>query len=62
MEEASKPIIKIYGTRGSAACYSIRDYLHRSDVPFEWIDLGSDQQGPLRGADLGSRRSAAADL
>jgi len=44
MEEASKPIIKIYGTRGSAACYSIRDYLHRSDVTFQWIDLGSDQQ------------------
>ena len=36
--------IKIYGTRGSAACYSIRDFLHRSDVPFQWIDLASDKQ------------------
>src|SRR5881392_1992102 len=40
----AQPAIKIYGTRGSSACYSIRDFLHRSDVPFQWIDLASDQQ------------------
>src|SRR5712672_4408624 len=40
----TQPAIKIYGTRGSSACYSIRDFLHRSDVPFQWIDLASDQQ------------------
>src|SRR3984893_974025 len=34
----------IYGTRGSAACYSIRDFLHRSDIPFQWIDLTTDEQ------------------
>ena len=40
----AQPAIKIYGTRGSSACYSIRDFLHRSDVPFEWVDLASDQE------------------
>jgi thioredoxin reductase (NADPH) len=44
MNDSAQPAIKIYGTRGSASCYSIRDFLHRSDVPFEWIDLTSDQQ------------------
>ena len=44
MNESAQPAIKIYGTRGSTACYSIRDFLHRSDVPFQWIDLTSDEQ------------------
>src|SRR5437762_1780184 len=44
MDESDQPTIKIYGTPGSAACYSIRDFLHRSDVPFEWIDLTSGEQ------------------
>jgi len=35
--------IKLYGTRGSPAAYSIRDFLQRSDVPFEWIELTSDE-------------------
>ena len=45
MSESTQPAIKIYGTRGSAACYSIRDFLHRSDIPFQWVDLTSDAQG-----------------
>src|SRR6185369_5457516 len=44
MSGSAQPAIKIYGTRGSAACYSIRDFLHRSDVPFQWIDLASHQR------------------
>jgi thioredoxin reductase (NADPH) len=39
-----QPAIKIYGTGGSSACYSIRDFLHRSDVPFQWVDLRSEQR------------------
>ncbi len=42
--DTSLPTIKVYGTRGSSACYSIRDFLHRSDVPFQWIDLTSDEE------------------
>ncbi len=44
MNDSAQPAIKIYGTQGSAACYSIRDFLHRSDVPFQWIDLTSHEQ------------------
>jgi thioredoxin reductase (NADPH) len=36
--------IKLYGTRGSSVAYSIRDFLQRSDVPFQWIELVSDEQ------------------
>ena len=35
--------IKLYGTRGSSVAYSIRDFLQRSDVPFQWIEVTSDE-------------------
>lgn len=45
--------IKLYGSRGCPAAYAIRDFLYRSDIPFEWIELPSDvrssDQGPARG-------------
>ena len=37
-------VMKIIGKAGSATAYTIRDYLERSDVPFEWIELADDQQ------------------
>ncbi len=42
MERA--PALRLYGKRGSPQAYAIRDFLYRSDVPFEWIELGSDEQ------------------
>jgi thioredoxin reductase (NADPH) len=42
--DTNQPTIRVFGTRGSAPCYSIRDFLHRSDVPFQWIELTSDEQ------------------
>ena len=36
--------IQLYGTRGSADAYAIRDFLHRCDQPFDWIELTNDQQ------------------
>jgi thioredoxin reductase (NADPH) len=41
--EQHPPKVKIFGKTGSAAGYMIRDFLHRSDVPFEWIELASDE-------------------
>ena len=34
----------VLGTHGSSAAYALRDFLYRSNVPFEWIELTSDQQ------------------
>jgi thioredoxin reductase (NADPH) len=36
--------IQVFGTRGSAAAYAIRDFLQRSDVPFQWVELASNEQ------------------
>lgn len=33
----------IFGKEGSATAYMIRDFLQRSGVPFEWIELRSDE-------------------
>ena len=37
-------LVKVFGNPGSPKAYAIRDFLHRSDVPFEWIQLTSDEQ------------------
>ncbi len=36
--------MRVLGTRGSAAAYALRDFLHRSDIPFEWVELATDEQ------------------
>lgn len=36
--------LELYGAAGSSAAYTIRDFLHRSDVPFEYIELKTDEQ------------------
>src|SRR5258706_599368 len=44
--------VRIFGTAGSALCYTIRDFLTRSDVPFEWIELRTDEDArTLAGVD-----------
>ena len=48
--------IKLYGTRGSSVAYSIRDFLQRSDVPFQWIEVTSDE-----GARVGANVSGLGD-
>jgi len=37
-------VIKVYGTRGNSACFAIRDFLYRADVPFQWIEITNDEQ------------------
>jgi thioredoxin reductase (NADPH) len=50
MSDASQtPILKILGKPGSALAYAIRDFLHRSDVPYQWIELKSDEQARAEG-------------
>jgi thioredoxin reductase (NADPH) len=36
--------VRLYGKRGCPAAYAIRDFLQRSDIPFEWIELRDDAQ------------------
>ena len=36
--------IQILGKPGSTIAYTIRDFLQRSDVPFEWRELKSDEE------------------
>lgn len=42
--------VKILGTPRSAVAYKIRDFLHRSDVPFEWIPLATDEEARTQAA------------
>ncbi|MBV9083055.1 MAG: FAD-dependent oxidoreductase [Acidobacteriaceae bacterium] len=40
--------IQLFGKPGSAAAYTIRDFLIRSDIPFEWVELATDEQARKR--------------
>jgi len=44
MTNSQTPSVRIIGKPGSSVAYTIRDFLHRSDVPFEWIEVHDDQQ------------------
>jgi thioredoxin reductase (NADPH) len=44
--------LKVFGASGSLPTYTIRDFLHRSDVPFEYVELKSDEE---------ARRTAGVD-
>ena len=32
-------VVRLYGKRESPQAYAIRDFLQRSDVPFDWVEL-----------------------
>jgi len=60
--KANEPgIVKIIGRNESARAYAIRDFLGRGDVPFEWIELKTDEQAREYGVD-NLNDPAAADL
>src|SRR6202163_1817365 len=47
--KSQTPVVKILGKPGSPIAYAIRDFLHRSDVPYEWIELQNDEQARAAG-------------
>jgi thioredoxin reductase (NADPH) len=36
--------LKLFAPPASSSAYTIRDFLHRSDIPFEYVELKSDEQ------------------
>src|SRR5580700_7124162 len=36
--------LRLLGTHDSSTGYGLRDFLYRNNVPFEWIELTSDEQ------------------
>jgi thioredoxin reductase (NADPH) len=51
------PQVRVYGPARSPLCYTIRDFLTRSDIPFEWIELKSDEDARRLGLEgLNDRR------
>jgi thioredoxin reductase (NADPH) len=46
------PTVKIYGRLGNAAAYAIRDFLHRCDVPFEFVPVESKDDSPHADSEL----------
>jgi thioredoxin reductase (NADPH) len=43
--------VTVIGRTGSPACYAIRDFLYRNDVPFEWVELRDEAQARALGLD-----------
>jgi thioredoxin reductase (NADPH) len=39
----SSPRVTIYGRTGSPPAYAIRDFLHRCDIPFDWVEVDRDE-------------------
>jgi len=49
--------LKVYGRSGSPPAHALRDFLHRSDVPFDSIELRRDEDARALGLDgLSDRR------
>jgi thioredoxin reductase (NADPH) len=40
----NRPVVRVFGRTGSAQAFAVRDFLHRSDIPFEWIEVKADEQ------------------
>ena len=50
-------LVKVYGDPRSSASYSIRDFLHRSDVDFEFVPLTTDEEARAKAGVLHFRDS-----
>lgn len=49
--------LKVYGPPGSPQAHALRDFLHRSDVPFDSVEIQQDEQARALGLDgLSDRR------
>ena len=37
-------VVKVFGRTGSPLCYAVRDFLYRNDIPFEWVEIRTEDQ------------------
>ena len=44
MADVVRGRVRLFGQPQSAEAYALRDYLQRSVVAFDWIELGSDTE------------------
>jgi thioredoxin reductase (NADPH) len=51
MTNEQEPKVKVFGAPGSPAAYAIRDFLHRSDVPYEWVEIHNNEQARQAGVE-----------
>ncbi|MBI2941095.1 MAG: NrdH-redoxin [Chloroflexi bacterium] len=42
----NQPIV-VYGTTWCGDCHRVRSYLNRRQIPYRWIDIGSDREAAL---------------
>lgn len=57
MDPTRATSVRLLGRAGVSRAYSIRDFLTRGDVPFEWIELVSDEEARAAGvSDLADSR------
>ncbi|HWZ13359.1 MAG TPA: FAD-dependent oxidoreductase [Acidobacteriaceae bacterium] len=54
---SKKQPLEIYGPRTSPKAYAIRDFLYRSDIPFLWVELKSDEEARAKAGASGLRDS-----
>ena len=54
--------IRVLGTRWSPRCYELRDFLARSHVPYQWIDVESSANDPETRRLLAALGSDASEL
>src|ERR1700684_4563706 len=48
-QQANQPAVKIIGRSDSPRAYALRDFFTRGDIPFEWVELKTDEQARLYG-------------
>ncbi len=48
---STPPAVRLFGKTGSPEAFAIRDFLHRSDIPFEWVEVNSDAQAREAGVE-----------
>src|SRR5579862_2197646 len=42
--QTNQPLVTIIGRSDSSRAYALRDFFNRGDIPFEWVELKTDEQ------------------